>query len=312
MNKLLKIASPLFLIFQICGMSFVKAEDPEPLAVSIDPFTAEVTVEPGEQYTLDLIVTNSDDMLVDAKIELYEFSLDTDGSVSIDTPNEGDSPVDWLSLSNSEFKLAAGEQKTVVLTIDVPEDTAPKGNYVSAVYTFTPEVEADSGQARTIGQFQSLIAIKTGTSITVSGKVESAVERGKGGEMNVVTSVSNAGDVHFNPIVTVRVKNMFGGVVEEFTSQGQNLKVLPGGVRNWSNDFCLTYGFGKYTIETEAILGSGGQVVMDETSFTYFSPVVIGLIAVLVVGSVVTYVVVRRKKKVSPDGMMSKPKEVDK
>lgn len=289
------------------SMLVVAEEGTSAINMTVDPFRADVVIEPGTNYLLGMNMVNNGNGAVHAAIEFKEFELDSNGIVSIKEPSGDDSPVYWLSLDTTEFVLAAGEEKEQDLAINLPEGIPARGNYVAVVYTFAKTAEdlseyEDNQElgVDTVVRVQSLLSIITGEDIIESGSVSLEVVEELGKPVKIITTVKNAGDIHFVPQGKVTINNGFGGVTEELSINSENGRVLPGGERVWENELDMSLAFGGYTVVAELTAGTHGLVMEDTVSFNSYSLaslIALGVIVVFVVGVIVLVKAKRVKRK---------------
>jgi hypothetical protein len=111
------------------------------ISMSVAPSLVELTASPAGSGDLDLTVTNegTDAFDVAASLEPYK-----------DATSDR-SAVPWLTLSPANFTLAAGQQQSVHVHVDVPANIASGGRYALAAFRTTVSGAA-GGQVGVSGQ----------------------------------------------------------------------------------------------------------------------------------------------------------------
>jgi len=304
MNKLIVFFSILLAVFFFGGVNTASAYMIEELNFSnegdivVGPGKTEVFMDPGTQYTKEIIVSNRSgmDKVVDISVEDFEGSIDANGSIKFLGENRSPySLKDYVKPEISQIILHHGQRLRLPVDISIPEGVEPGGLY-GAVMVSASNVKGAEDQV-TAGTAAGKVAIITRVAslffVRVSGD---ALEEGslksfnadknfyEKGPVSFKIINENTGNVHLSPYGTIDIKNILG-------SQVGNVEldpwfVMPKSVRTrevkWNSDFL----FGRYT--AIITLNRGYEDIIDTASFTFWvipwklvSIAVIGLILFL-------------------------------
>jgi uncharacterized protein YdeI (BOF family) len=272
--------------------------------LEISPAIVELNAEKGKTYRVNIKVTNVTGGDIAYKTSDNDFQArDETGSpqVLIDSnAPESSSVVGWIS-STSNFFLKAHETTTINAIITVPSNAEPGGHY-GVLRFFGQGPSFDSTGVGLSASAGSLILIRVDGQINESSKLASFFTANgdkqssifEHNPINIVTRITNDGNIHVKPVGTIQLKNMFGNIVGSIPVNNAKANVLPDSTRKFEvsyNDWM----FGYYTADLTMGYGTNGQTILASTSFWVIPYKAIAIIVVILL--TVLYVVVKSIKK---------------
>jgi hypothetical protein len=264
--------------------------------LEISPPLIDLQVDPGQVIETEIRLRNVTEEALVARAQYNDFVAgdNEDGNPRFlldDSPTGEQSPYsikDWLN-TIPEIKLDAGEQKTVKVTINVPEDAAPGGHFGVIRFTGAPP-EVDESAVTLSASVGTLVLL------TVAGDIQEQAgiaeiytsQNNKKrilyeyGPISITTRVENTGNVHVQPQGTLVVRDMFGRVVESFTFNETKGNILPESVRKFENRYNKKLLFGKYTVQADVVYGKDKTIVSASSTFWVipYKLVIIGLVVI--------------------------------
>ncbi|MDQ5972558.1 MAG: hypothetical protein QG553_717 [Patescibacteria group bacterium] len=283
------------LVLPLLTPRIAHADDSQGLQVS--PVIVDLNSEKGGSYNLKLTITNVTTNVLDITSSTNDFTAsDETGNPKILTGAEDNdnsySLKSWVS-GIPELTLQPKQSRTLTFAVNVPADAESGGHYGVIQFIGTPPPTQSQTVSLNASVGVLLLARVAGT-ITEKVVVKDMFGEYNGkrlgitatGPVNIVTRVSNTGNVHVKPIGTLTVKNMFGQTVGSYDFGGTNKNVLPGTTRRYEQTFDKRWMFGRYTAKVEAAYGTTGGVLMGETSFWVIPFKFIFLLFVSLVGLV--------------------------
>ena len=274
---------------------------PSGSGLSISPTVSQLTIKPGasDHVTITLKNVTVDDVV--AKGEVDDFtSNNVDGNPKIITNQNQQTPNSIRKFVSNldDVPLAKGEQKTVILGIDIPK-SAPAGAYYGIIrYRAVPKVLATPGA----GQVALTASVGTIVLITVPGNIREQVQvkgihvyRGAREGSFFVTppnkigiAINNFGNGFERPFGTVEVHDMFNKTVASypFNNPKELGNVLPNSSRLFTNNVKGLNKIGRYTVLASVSYGNGSQVLTLKKTFWYV-PYWLVIIILLVIAALV-------------------------
>ncbi len=280
--------------------------------IRVSPVRTDITADPGETKTVKITVTNPTNQEIAVKPVQNDFTAkDESGSPALFIEEDQYAPKRSLKRLMQPLEsviVAAGESKTIDVTIAVPND-ARAGGYFGAI-RFTPVATADGGQVNMSASVASLILMRvSGDAAEKLSLTEFAVQqKGATGafftdskDLSVTARFSNTGDVQLAPFGKISVQKGKTVVFEaDFNAKNPRDMTLPDSARRWSIPLEKISGLGKYTVSATFTYGSNNQSIESTTSFWVVPWVyMLGGVAtlLLVVGAIITWIIMHRKRK---------------
>jgi hypothetical protein len=259
-------------------------QSPSGSGLSISPTISELTINPGEANHVTITLKNITVDDVVAKGAVNDFISDniTGNPQIITNPNiQSPNSIKKFVTNIDDVALAKGQQKTVVLGLEVPKNTTPGAYYGIIRYRAVPKALNTPGP----GQVALTASVGTIVLITVPGNVREQVQvkgihifRGaREGSFfikpptSIGITITNFGNGFVKPFGTVEVNNTFKKAVTSFqlNNPKQLGNILPNSTRTFTNNIKGVNRIGRYTVLASVSYGSGSQVLTLKKDFWY-------------------------------------------
>ena len=275
----------------------------------VSPTRDEFAVDKGTVETRTITVRNVTEKVQTARAVIDDFGASANES---GTPNLliGDDAVENYPysikpfvLSIDDLELQPGEEREVLVTFAVPEDTSP-GSYFGLVRFLTfNEADLEGIEEAAVALNASvgvvyLIDVPGETNDKLSLEEMSVVKDGSSGSLfssapdSVAIRLNNEGNTFQAPFGKVLIKNWSGDTVYEYELNATDPRgnVLPESIRRFEDSIENIGSFGRFTIEANISYGDGSNLISDRVTFwvvpwTTVGLVLIGVIAVVFVGT---------------------------
>ncbi len=289
----------LIIFFLFGGVNYASAYLVEELNFSnegdivVGPGKTEVFMDPGSQYTKEIIVSNRSgmDKIIDISVEDFEGTTDANGSIKFLGENKSPySLKDYVKPEINQITLHHGQRLRLPVDITIPADVEPGGLYGAVMVSASnvPELNAPVEAGKATGKVQVITRVASLFFVRVNG---AAFEQGalkdfktdknfyEKGPVTFKIFNENTGNVHLSPYGTIDIKNILGAQVGSI--ELDPWFVMPKSVRTrevkWNSNFL----FGRYT--ALVTLNRGYQDIMDTASFTFWV-IPWKLVAIAVIG----------------------------
>lgn len=248
----------------------------------VGPTKIDLTIAPGTEKTLELMVTNrmGERKQFNLQIEDAKGSDDVRNPVVLLGDDRGPySLKDYIHFPEASFELGQGERARIPVTISIPADAQPGGLYGSVLVTTASLPNGGDQTVQSGAKSGSVVVSRVGSLffITVPGDVQ------KGGEVSSFTTSGNkkyfssgpigfdilyhnSGNIHLAPYGSISIKNMMGDEVGVITSDPWY--AFPQSTRLRQLTWERPYMFGKYT--ATAKINRGYDNIVDEKSVTFY------------------------------------------
>lgn len=285
-----------------------------PNGFTISPVITEVTINKGASYTVPITIQNPTAVTSTAVGIVNDFvaSANENGEPSIIVNESAPLPANnFKSLVGTvpSVTLSPNEQKTINVTLSVPQGANPGGYYGTIRFA-----AQSSGSPQ--GNIGLTASVGTLFLVTVPGNLTEKINIAQlsaansagtprsffsSGAVSVISRLQNAGNIHTQPFGSFEIKNMFGHIVT--TGQVNNTtpraNVLPNSIRKFVNPLPSNlHLLGYYTITETITYGTGGgNILIAKASFWYIPNwLLILLIIVVVLIVVLAYTMFRKMK----------------
>lgn len=230
------------------------------IRISAAPSLLEVTAAPGGSGTQDITVTNAGNEAFSVVADSARYKS-AEGSISA---------VSWLKAEPARFDLAAGERRTVKVTISVPPDATSGGHY-AMIALRTGGVSGSGtgvGVAAQIG-VPFLITVNGSGTVVKQASVDSVVAvLEQDGELGFRVAVANRGNVHFYARGTVEIADAAGKTWGRVALR-ESTALLPGTKESLQSDQSIPFNQGEtYTATGSVTIGDGNPAVKTDARFT--------------------------------------------
>ena len=261
--------------------------------LEISPPLIEKPAPKGQTVTFNIRVRNVTKGTVVTHAQVNDFVANgEEGQAKVLTSGEP-SPYSFITWVQPipDLTLSAGEAKTTTVTIDVPSNASPGGHY--GVIRFTGSAQSASGTSvslsASVGTLvllnvpgkQNISASLTSFYTAKNGKQTSTFEYGP---VTFVERIQNNGNVHIQPIGTVRVTDTLGHQVAVLSVNPTSGNILPNSTRRFQQILNTKHLFGHY--KAEANITYNGQNLNKTISFWVIPYkmilIVIGVIIIII------------------------------
>lgn len=298
LKKLAVIVAALLLL--LSSVPFAHAQQaPSGSGLSISPTEFEYTIKPGGSQSLTITLKNITVDAVVAKGEVDDFKSDNlTGNPQIITNSTAVSPnsIKPFVQNLDNVTLAKGQQKQVIIGLDIPKSTPPGAYYGVIRYRAIPQSAAAPGP----GQVALTASVGTIVLITVPGNIRQQVHvdglevyRGASSGSffvkppnKVGIRISNYGNGFIQPFGNIEIQDMFNKNVANFpfNNPKQLGNILPNSSRTFTHNFSGVNKIGRYTVLASVSYGNNGQVLTLKQTFWYI-PIWLIIIIVLVLAA---------------------------
>jgi hypothetical protein len=286
MQKLkILLAAAVASLLVLTTLPFASAQQsPSGSGLSISPTISEYTIKPGQSASLTITLKNITVDDVVAKGSINDFTSDNiTGNPKIITDNSITSPnsIKKFVANIDDVPLAKGQQKKIVLGLDVPKNTPPGAYFGIVRYRAVPKALNTPGP----GQVALTASVGSIVLITVPGNLREQVQvnglkvyRGaRSGTFfiksptSIGITISNFGNGFVKPFGTVEVHDVFNKTIAtyQFNNPKQPGNVLPNSQRTFQNNIKGVNKIGRYTVLASVSYGNGSQVLTLKKNFWY-------------------------------------------
>jgi hypothetical protein len=290
-----------FLVYLITPASYAQQAAPSGSGLSISPTVSQLNIKPGGTNHVDITLKNItvDDVI--AKGEVDDFKADNNtGNPQIITNSKEPTPNSIKKfISNiDDVPLAKGQQKSVIIGLDVPQNATPGAYYGIIRYRAVPKALATPGP----GQVALTASVGTIVLITVPGQVREQVQvngihvfRGARESSffirpptSIGIAITNFGNGFVRPFGTVEVHDVLNKTIStfQFNNPKQLGNILPNSKRTFSNNIKGLNKVGRYTVIASVSYGSGSQVLTLKKNFWYV-PIWLVILLLLILGGLI-------------------------
>ena len=288
MKKLLSLFLTGIIVFIILGfLQPVLAYEIQKLTnVSVEndftlgPGKIEVFLDPGEEVTRSLLITNRLGKIMNFKVEIEDFEGSPTGEKAAILLGEEKGPYslrDYLKPELVEFTLAHGERMVLPIEVLIPESMEPGGLYGSVLVSTFPleeipeREEVVKGQVRLIARIGSLFFIRVQGEVNEDGileKFDTADSKRfyQKGPISFSIFYRNEGNVHLNPYGIIEIKNILGGKVAEI--EIEPYFAMPKSLRYREVKWERGLGLGHYN--ATLYLNRGYDDIIDEVKISFW------------------------------------------
>jgi hypothetical protein len=289
------------IVFTAAPIGSAQQANPSGSGLSISPTISQLTIKPGGTNHVDITLKNITVDDVVAKGEVDDFKADNStGNPQIITNSTTPSPNSIKKFIGNidDVPLAKGEQKKVIIGLDIPKDAPPGAYYGIIRYRAVPKALATPGP----GQVALTASVGTIVLVTVPGKIREQVQVNgihvyRGARENsffvrppdrIGITVTNFGNGFERPFGTVEVHDVFNKTVTTFqlNNPKQLGNILPNSSRTFTNNVKGLNKIGRYTVLASVSYGSGSQVLTVEKTFWYV-PIWLVILLLLILAALI-------------------------
>ncbi len=283
--------------------------------LSISPLRQELTLKPGQADKIDVTLKNITGGPVIAKAYVRDFQSDnTTGNPKVitDPKIKSSASISPFIVGIEDVPLAVGEQKTISIPVQAPDNAVPGAYYGLIEYQAVPQ-NAD-GTANTNNQVALSASVSQLVFITVPGNSSYKmaitaihIYKDKAGTnegiffthvpSTIGIEMRNIGNAFATPFGHVSLQNSEGKEIYSYEMNGSITRgiVLPNSSRIFKDPIKNITRPGRYTIVANLSYGSGSAILTAKKSFWYIPAWVMFVTAGVIVLLVVAAVLVRRR-----------------
>lgn len=260
-----QIRTFLFAFLLLLSVPFI-ADAQNTSGIGLKPSLIEEGADPGDVLEKQISLTN----LSETEQTYYLFTRDIqtvrDGGVPVyadpGAERTGFELTEWLELGTTEITLQPGEEQTMPVTINVPEDASPGSHFGGIFVSIEPPRLRSVGAA--VGyEVANIISIRISGDVTENAQIRSfRTDKLVYGSTDVTfyTEVENKGNVLIRPVGPIEIYNMFGSEVATLMVNESQGGVFPFTRRefvvSWEDE---GVGFGRYHAIVSMIYGELGR-----------------------------------------------------
>ncbi|GAC1498701.1 MAG: hypothetical protein NVS1B10_00740 [Candidatus Saccharimonadales bacterium] len=287
------------ILILIAPSAAIAAPASSPVATNgyrVSPVRSNIIVKPGNSTTVTTRIQNVSSAVENVQVIINDFEAPHNESGNPALLLSGDtapqhSLKQFVSLDETNFTLQPNDQKTVTVTVKVPEGTAG-GGYFGAV-RFAPVGASGKKNVNLSGSVASLILLTVPGNLTEKVSLASfGVSQGSTTDTNTwffsnknlksIVRFRNNGNIQEQPFGKVQFKQ--GATVlgtYDINNSETPGSVLPGSTRLFETKLSKVGWFGKYKVEGNFGYGTHGQLLSAQSTF-YVIPLTIIILAGLV------------------------------
>lgn len=254
-----------------CGLLFQNrtglALEKGDIVLQISPTVQEIALEPGETFSEMVVVQNVGKKDFNFKMVATPYWIKgTTYEPDFEIKNDRTKIADWVSLSEEEGVLAAGQSRKIKYEIRVPEDVPSGGQYM-AIMAQTADMGEDNSIIKQSGRVGTLVYARVSGETRASGEIlENSIDGVQLGRLLTTTAVvKNTGNVDLKTDVKVVIKNFFTSK-EEYnnTEFADTQRVLPETKRMFRKVWERTPKLGIFSVRQEVRVSGGDSIVAEK------------------------------------------------
>lgn len=266
----------LFSLF-LFSFQFVNAQNPGAAGVGLSPATIEKSANPGDAQVHNVTISNLSQVPQTFYLYLRDISGVSTGGVPIfadeDAEKTGYELSEWIELSQTEIPLEGGQEKTIQVSINVPENATP-GSHFGGVFVSVEPPKMRSVGAAVAYEVANIISIRVAGDAVENAQIRSFATNNYIYSEPIVdfhARVENKGTVLVRPVGPLEIYDMFGRKVALLTFNENKAGVFPLTTR----DFEITWedegpGFGRYQAVLSLVYGDVGRQSTISTTATFW------------------------------------------
>ena len=263
--------------------SGVLAQEQTSSGFRISPVIVEKTVDAGSSTEAEISIYNPTAVQVTAKIVANDFesSIDESGQPRIIFDTDKNATANSFKALVGDLgsvDIPANSYVKVPVLITVPQNSSP-GGYYGVVRVESVTNSSDSSNVNLNASVGTIFMVTVPGAINESLSITefTAAKDGSNGrffigggdKIQIVTRLTNNGNIHVKPFGRIQILDSKGNSVEqfEFNDREPKANVLPNSTRKFVNDLEYSNFFGKYTITANLGYGNDGNLLTANNTF---------------------------------------------
>lgn len=295
-----KITKTLTVIIALFLISSYQISAQSTSGISAIPPRLEITAQPGKTTSKEIKIRNESNVerILSTSVKDFIVTDDKGTPIQLDSnasQNNRWAASSWIQISETKFKLKAGETKSLILTVIVPDNALPGGHYAMVLHS--PKNET------VLTQTGSAVETNVGTLVyvTVPGNIKqnaqvkdfSAPKFLEFGPVNFTSSISNLSDIHITPDGIIAITNWFGGNTANLALEKTN--IFPNTSRIFTNTLDKKWLFGRYKAQIQAGYGTAGGSLAS-TVFFWIIPWRLIILILVFVALIIALIILNKNK----------------
>ncbi|EKD56327.1 MAG: hypothetical protein ACD_58C00224G0001 [uncultured bacterium] len=278
LKKILFISSFTLLIANFTPALAQKSSD-----IGISPSLIEVNVEKGQTVNKQIHIINNGQLNISVEASASQFSYvkrksENTKLIKVD-------PNDWISFSEPEFILEAGQAKTIDFQIKIPDKVEPGGYDFLVGFNQVNDLKENS--INIINRINTILLVNIKGDINYDAKINSFQTNKKiyytlnpGVQFNY--NLFNNSDTFILPQGEIVISNIFGKVTSKINANSETSRFLVGEEKEILSNFTPKFLFGRYKAELN-LNYANGLVVVDNCVFWVIPLRELALLLVIIV-----------------------------
>jgi hypothetical protein len=278
--------------FGALGMPLLAQEKKD--GIGISPTKLTVSGDPGETLKGQFTVLNSGDTSIQYKVYVNDLNILNEDYEKTFEPVPGvTSPVSWITVPEGTKTLAPNGKAKLDFSIKIPFNAVPKG-YYAVIFAETIEPEIDTAGVGRVKRVGSLVYLTVPGDTQEKGEFLGFKTDSWQKDLPLVSSIriQNSGNVHFEVKGEMRLKDVFGNVIDKTDVSGT---LLPQTIRNFKPELSPDHMVGLYKVEGEVKFLDQSET-MSSGWILVASPIWVGLIVIVTIFWIVSIIFWLKKR----------------
>lgn len=276
-------------------------------AITVSPIIVDQELARGMRVSGRLMVTNDGKSAQTYYVSVQSFvPTGEDGEQQYLDEADLKGLPSWFRFNQESYPLAPGETAEIPYSIIAPQDAEPGGHYATVFFSTNPEAANDRTAINLAAKTGIVFLVKVGGDVKESANIESFnVNQTVFNHLPAMMSlrIRNTGSVHFRPVGTLTVRNMWGGIVARVPANPKKAAVLPNSIRRldtwWTKSTDIAKGgfmagltnewrnfaLGRYTAMVDVKYGSQNTSLEARTVSFWVLPWHMGLILLVLLAA---------------------------
>lgn len=239
--------------------------------LKLEPVLNEMTAKPGDRVVRQITLTNLSNIPLPIKGYARQFSA-TDELGDSDFPDNPDqkSVQQWFSFDTADFILQGHDSRTIILTIQIPNDAEPGGHYATVFFqSLIPKEILSQTTISLASRIGALFFLVVAGDVHTRGTLAefSTAKVHQQTPVELAIRFTNTGNVHVRPASTITITNWRGSTVAVIDDDGQI--VLPNKTRRWNVVWSpVGWAFGQYRASIVTTIDAGAK--SEQSSITFW------------------------------------------
>lgn len=276
-------------------------------AITVSPIVVDQELARGMRVSGRLMVTNDGKSAQTYYVSVQSFiPAGEDGEQQYLDEADLKGLPSWFRFNQESYTLTPGETAEIPYSIIAPQDAEPGGHYATVFFSTNPEAAGDRTAINLAAKTGIVFLVKVGGDVKESANIESfIVNQSVFSHLPAMMSlrIRNTGSVHFRPVGTLTVRNMWGGIVARVPANPKKAAVLPNSIRRldtwWTKSTDIADGgfiagltnewrnfaLGRYTAMVDVKYGSQNTSLEARTVSFWVLPWHMGLILLVLLAA---------------------------